>query len=47
MLKRLSFRNEKKLYQVTCANTGKKEISIIHDTVRDVMSPKDRNEEDF
>ncbi len=47
MLRRLSFRNEKKFYQVTCANTGKKEISIVHDTVRNVMSPKDWNEEDF
>lgn len=47
ILKRLAFRNEKKFYHVTCAKTGKQEISIVSDAVKKVINMKDWHEEDF
>jgi len=47
MIRREIFRNEKKFYSATCARTGKKEISLVHDSVRDILAPKDWHDEDF
>ncbi len=47
MLMRMNFRNEKKFCYAKTKNTQKTEISIVHDSVRDVLSPKDWYEEDF
>lgn len=47
MIRREIFRNERKFYAASCATTGKKEISLVHDCVRDIIPPKERHETDF
>ena len=47
MIKRLIFRNEKKFYSSTCATTGTKEISVVHDSVRKILPVQDWHNEDF
>jgi hypothetical protein len=47
MLKRNLFRNEKKFYSAARGTEGKKEISIVHESVRNILPPKNRYNEDF
>ena len=47
MIKRLLFRNERNFYSVVCPGTDKKEISLVHGSIRKILPVKDRHEQDF